>query len=112
MTLHGAACGAAALAASLGAAHRQGTLAAEARTRFSGTTVRDFQVWVPADTLTEDVCDALSVYAGGARYARSSIEARCPAAFFGVRRCVYVEWSAAAITVRPESGRACAVLIG
>lgn len=103
---------AAVLAAGLGAAHRQDTLAAEARTRFSGTTVRDFRAGVAADTLTEDVFDAPSVYADGARYAPSSVEVRYPASFFGVRRCVYVEWSTAAVTVRPESGRACAGLIG
>lgn len=85
---------------------------AEAQARFAGTTRGDFQVWTVADTLTKDVFDALSVYADGTRYTASAVAVRYPASFFGIRGCVYVQWSDAAVVVRRESGRACAVFIG
>lgn len=96
----------------LGATHRQQSLVAQAEATFAGTTLKDYREWEAADSLTEEVFDALPVFADGARYFDSSVEVRYPATFFGVHRCVFVAWSDAEVVVRPESGTACTEFIG
>lgn len=90
-----------------GAAQRQASLEHELSARFTGTTLRDFRQWEAKGQLYDEVFEAVSVSIDGQIQDAQSVSARYPASFFGVRRCVFVRWTAKDVEVQPEAGRRC-----
>ncbi|MHC5903949.1 VanZ family protein [Streptomyces sp. S6] len=97
----------------VGANHRQASLERELSDRFTGTDLATYTTWEADDRLYDQVFHAASVLADGARHrGGDDVQVRYPASFFGLSRCVFVEWTRDGATVRRGAGEECAVFMG
>lgn len=96
-----------AVAVVVGADARQRDLETELLASFAGTDLGDYSRWEARDQLDSRVFAAVSVFSDGARYGQQSVQVRYPATFFGLPRCVFVQWTPDGVEVRPSSGQPC-----
>lgn len=96
----------------VGAGRRQAVLVDEADAKFQGTTMQNLSSWTDSDQLEERAFRLGGTRADGAHYGADSVIIRYPASFLGVRRCVFVEWTADGAQVRRGRGASCSRFLG
>ncbi|MDK1474681.1 VanZ family protein [Streptomyces sp. 549] len=95
-----------------GAQLRQASLEQELHDRFAGTSLETYSAWEADDVLYDEVFDAVSVLADGTRYLDDDVRVRYPASFFGLPRCVFVDWTPGDVAVHRGSGKECSTFMG
>ncbi|MBB1246683.1 VanZ family protein [Streptomyces durbertensis] len=96
----------------LGAEHRQASLERELNGRFAGTSLETYAAWEADDRLYEEVFAAASAFADGTRHRGDDVRVRYPASFFGLPRCVFVDWAPGDVAVHRGSGEECSAFMG
>lgn len=96
----------------VGAEHRQAALEQEVNALFAGTSLELYRDWEAEDLVTHEVFGAASVFADGTRHLDDAVRVRYPASFFGLRRCVFVEWTPGDVEIYRGAGAECTEFIG
>ncbi|GAB3119588.1 hypothetical protein GCM10027160_33910 [Streptomyces calidiresistens] len=91
----------------VGAERRSAALEAELTAHFAGTDLETYRAWEAEDLLYEKVFAAASVFTDGARHLDETARVRYPASFFGLRRCVFVDWTPDGVTTTKGAGSEC-----
>lgn len=95
-----------------GAAYRQSALERELAGRFTGTSLEQYQQWEAEDRLQQEVFGVSSTFPDGALHLDHAVRLRYPASFFGLRRCVFVEWRPGTVRTTRGSGAECTDFLG
>ncbi len=89
----------------VGASQRQSSVEQALRHEFADTTREEIEARL--ETNPNTVFGTVSDFADASYSSETAVEIRYPANFLGIRRCVYVIWTAADVEFVKASGRSC-----